>query len=730
MAVDQEEIHRLSLSENVDDRFEAARLLGSKFSSLPDKSAALADLFRLSGDKNSSVKETVFSFLLFVPLYSLYNFDSTFVHVPDISTFWDNLIEFEKENPDRFYLQSDSILVLLFSHASDKSKAWRDIIELTKIKKNEHFYYHFPIIRNIFPEVPHKFQASKNLHDLTYDTNANARLESISAIMFNFMLIPDKSQALSDVHRLVGDEDANVRLAIAKEYNLFFHQIPSNNKPQAWEDLMRLICDKNSAVSSSIAECLLNVSSQIPEKSQLWRDLIGLLKHAHGGVVWYIHSVLLSTFSHLPDKSRAWNELIELTHNDDTFVRTASARILSIVYPDISPSIQVWDDFQKLTQAEDSSVRMFAYHSLGKISIDKASKCENEDEIRSFVEAAISFFEKATDDMSYYNNPAKFCHPFYRSFYSVVMKKSYSTDEIQDFIVSARKSIGKSKSKEKLLESIEKLAEVLGTAQNIGEAEIDHQELLKHCSDICSSVDQLMEENKEKTPAICGLYGKFRPSFRKTIKELIDNTKEKAEEACREAKGTAAQQAICEINRKVQELRIGDQTYMKKQVQTLNRNLKSSVPDKEEYKLIHLEIDSILNEQDLVNQYCSLNMLLPKIIQINVVEATCSVADEIKLLREAVDKLIELVDELQNPQEYVDVILRNLEEIKDEIPGMKKQIDEVLYELYSPMGVDQKLKVALPIIPMLVSYELEMNAPKFLVDRIDDLKKLVMKGKK
>jgi hypothetical protein len=38
MAVDQEEIHRLSMSENVDDRLEAARLLQEEFESLPDKS--------------------------------------------------------------------------------------------------------------------------------------------------------------------------------------------------------------------------------------------------------------------------------------------------------------------------------------------------------------------------------------------------------------------------------------------------------------------------------------------------------------------------------------------------------------------------------------------------------------------------------------------------------------------------------------------------------------------
>jgi hypothetical protein len=40
------------------------------------------------------------------------------------------------------------------------------------------------------------------------------------------------------------------------------------------------------------------------------------------------------------------------------------------------------------------------------------------------------------------------------------------------------------------------------------------------------------------------------------------------------------------------------------------------------------------------------------------------------------------------------------------------------------------LKVALPIIPMLVSYEMEVTVPKFVADRIYELKMLVTGEKK
>jgi hypothetical protein len=361
--------------------------------------------------------------------------------------------------------------------------------------------------------------------------------------------------------------------------------------------------------------------------------------------------------------------------------------------------------------------------------IDKAYKSINEEDFRTFLKDAICYFEKAAKERSNFN-PSRFCHNFYRSFDAVFFKKLSSIEEIESYLIAAKKEVTNSKNKQILIKVVEQLTAILETAQNSKDIDINEKELLEYFSEFCNDADRLMQEYKDKTPAIFELYKKARPSFDKTIKELISDVKEKAEAACREAKGTDAQQAICGINKKIQELTIGSQDYMKKQVQTLYTNLKSSVPDKEEYKLVHQEIDSILSEGDLVNQYSSLNMLLPKIIQINIVEATSSVSDEIRLLSEAVDKLTVSIDELQNPQEYLDAIQRNLEEIKDEIPGMKKKLDEIIYKLYSPMGVDQKLKVALPIIPLLVSYEMETNVPKFVVDRIFELKKQVMKGTK
>ena len=71
-----------------------------------------------------------------------------------------------------------------------------------------------------------------------------------------------------------------------------------------------------------------------------------------------------------------------------------------------------------------------------------------------------------------------------------------------------------------------------------------------------------------------------------------------------------------------------------------------------------------------------------------------------------------------------------MEEIKNDIPEMRREIDKVLYELCSPLSTTQKLKVAIPLIPLLATYEIETNVPKFVADSIDELKNLILRFKK
>ncbi|MGB9938339.1 hypothetical protein [Methanosarcina sp.] len=91
----------------------------------------------------------------------------------------------------------------------------------------------------------------------------------------------------------------------------------------------------------------------------------------------------------------------------------------------------------------------------------------------------------------------------------------------------------------------------------------------------------------------------------------------------------------------------------------------------------------------------------------------------------------ESIYELQNPQEYLDIIYTDLKEIKDYMLGMKWQIDEVLSKMNMPSStVTQKLEIAIPIIPTVASYKVEADVPKFVTDRKRELNNLFLRLKK
>jgi len=81
-----------------------------------------------------------------------------------------------------------------------------------------------------------------------------------------------------------------------------------------------------------------------------------------------------------------------------------------------------------LTNDKDNFVRTSTFHSLGKISIFKASQAEKEEDYKEELEKAITFFEKAAQE-SEYVNPSQFCLPFYRSFHTIIFQKQEEVKE-------------------------------------------------------------------------------------------------------------------------------------------------------------------------------------------------------------------------------------------------------------------------------------------------------------
>ena len=95
------------------------------------------------------------------------------------------------------------------------------------------------------------------------------------------------------------------------------------------------------------------------------------------------------------------------------------------------------EDLHRLTNDKDSFVRTSANHSLGRISIFKASQAEKEEDYKEELEKAINFFEKAAQE-SDTANPSQFCLPFYRSFHTIIFKKQEAKEEVDKYLAEAK----------------------------------------------------------------------------------------------------------------------------------------------------------------------------------------------------------------------------------------------------------------------------------------------------
>lgn len=661
MKVDQSEIHRLSLSEDIEDRFEAVKQLEASFKSLPDKVSAWADLVRLA--KLADDEEE-----LMLARGAVHALFISFEHVPNKCKprAWLDLVSIT--NPGYFLnVREDAadFLGYIFKYLPDEYKytAWADLVRL--IADNSYIAVTLSILsalNSVFKYIPEEYKSScwADLQMLTVNKDPEIRESAVVSIGSLFMLIPNecKFQAWDDLHKLTNDECSNVRERAAESIGSVFSSVPEKFKLQALADLHQLTADENSRVRESVVGSI-------------------------GSIFLFISDEC---------KPHTWNDLHELTNDIDKYVRQKAVVVLDLLFSDIPDEFksQAWYDLVRLAEDADSEVRMYANHSIGKIYIYKASIPKNEGNLRTLLEYAIQYFEKAAKERDCFN-PARFCYPFYRSFDAVVFKKIQSKKEIQDYITSAKKEIEGSESKQKLMEMVELLAEALETAMDNQNVDVTEQELFKYCSDICNQADYLMGENKEKTPIFFGLYKNTMPYFRKEIKDLIDEVKEKAEIACREAKGTGAEHIACSVNKEIQGWKVEDQVQMGKSLDNVIFSLKMQVPNVPENMAIITKIDEIKTCTRVEDQMNILSMLIPLIPNISIsrkIDTINGKMDKMQLTLEQIkQKLNQNYDQLHSlslevKSRRMDMESENIETFTAEIKELVDNRDSETLKLF------------------------------------------------
>ena len=618
----------MAKSPDVGERKTAVKQLLDNFASIFDKDTAWRNLLRLAEDED-----------LIVQMRAAYALGEAFPHVHDRNAAWEDLHRLTKGKNKDVQKAAVRALSIAFPHVHDKKEAWTVLHRLTEDEdKNVRGEAAFAL-KSTFPHILDKEAAWEDLHRLTEDEISEVRSHAISALCLIFSHIPDKVAAWEDLHRLRGDEDIKVQAHAACALGSAFFYVPDKNaawddlhkfrkdddkyirektacalgsafphildKNEAWNDLHSLTKDEDENVRMKAAYAFGSAFPHIPDKKEAWNDLHRLTEEEDVNVRMQAAYAFGSAFPHIPDKKGAWNDLHRLTEEEDENVRMQAASALGSAFPYVLDKKEIWDDLHRLIEDENKNVRMYAYHSLGSAYVCKATETEDEGKLKDELKQAIDYFEKSSQEAVYkLVNPARFCLPFYRSYYAIIseMHEAEAEAEVAKYLEEAKEATDNSESKERLLDAVNNLANALKEAhkaQDFGEMKND----LNIYRQYCDRTAELMDCTSQKAPLATEMIMRGLPIVGRKIKAIITEIQEKAKEACRQAQGTPTEDIACAVNQEVQKWRIDDQEEMTRNIEKLILTLKSKIPQIPQNEHICEKIEKLRDEHDMAKQY-------------------------------------------------------------------------------------------------------------------------------
>ena len=390
----------------------------------------------------------------------------------------------------------------------------------------------------------------EKIRGMVQSDDADERNEAIFQIIYNFKNFTDtdKEQSWKELLKLTKDENSIVRWCAAGALGPAFHYV--TNKEQATKDLLNLTKDNDSDVRIGAADALGSAFQYVTNKEQAWKAMLKLTKDENSDVRWCAANALGPAFQYVTDKEQATKDLLNLTKDKDSSMREGAPNALGHAFQYITDKEQATKDLLNLTKDKDSDVRVSANYSLGKISIYRATEAETEDGLKEEISRAIKYFEKSSEESTYFN-PAKFCLPFYRSYNAVIFRKEGAKEEIEKNIDEAKQAVAGSESKEKLLEAVQNLANALEEAQKLRVLDEIQADLSTYMT-YCNRAAELLKSTERNAPIATELIKKGMPIIDKTINEI----QQKARAICEETKnaGTPFESLGFETNRLAKEL--------------------------------------------------------------------------------------------------------------------------------------------------------------------------------
>jgi hypothetical protein len=289
----------------------------------------------------------------------------------------------------------------------NKENAWNNLTTIFHDRNTTSLMATVKVITYIFPCIPDKDTR------WTYLFRSVVIIKEVEYLLMVFAYVPNKEKALEDLIKLgsqIGTEQKCGKEILSK-VERFFNDL---DKTQVYKILQKLILSEDTYVKMMAISTLALFFPHLPgkdslnfmcNKEQAWDDLLALTSEKDEMLKRHAASVLGLAFPHVPNKSRAWKDLHKFTNDRHFNVRWGIANSIGSAFPYIPNKEQAWEDLVKLTTDNKNYVRVSAFHSMGRISVFKASESKSEEEYRKELENAIVFLIKPQRNSLIFHHP-------------------------------------------------------------------------------------------------------------------------------------------------------------------------------------------------------------------------------------------------------------------------------------------------------------------------------------
>ena len=320
--------------------------------------------------------------------------------------------------------------------------------------------------------------------------------------MLPIILVPQLLASLSQLVsslvlqvELTGDEDTGTRRDAADLLTNIFPAV--EDKSVIFYDLVRLTESQDAQIRKRAAELLAAAFAYSENKQAAWNELIKLVSVEDREVRKGAVLALSSGFAEVPDKGKAWMDLVRLSDHSDSFVQRTAAHVLGSAFFHVPDKTQAWRDLKTLTDKPYIYVRRYALRSLGKASLWRSLRAENEATYIFGLKEAVNYFKEASEASIGFHIPEFYYH-FYQALLFILFSDRPSIARIESEKYLSKMAEEISSEDKELLGIFEQFAELLTRAGKLSPGDLSGQKKLLQNSIQTFDTYSALLENKEE----------------------------------------------------------------------------------------------------------------------------------------------------------------------------------------------------------------------------------------